>query len=448
MPFGSYIVHEIEAPTGYILSDESYPVTVCEDGEIIEITAENVKIRGNVTLTKIDEEYPDNKLSGAEFTVYSDEKCENKIGVLTENEKGVYILENLEYGQYFLKETVAPDGFIIDENIYPFSIENDGETIEISNTEVGKGFINKPKKGSVEITKTDVSTGELIPDCGIEILDKDGNVVVQGRTDENGVVTFEKLRTGDYFYHEFDAPDGYILDENSYPFLLFRDDVGEMIQQEKIKPYVPDFTLLELPKKCNSNQNTSVEVPDKIEKNLTEQVQNLCDDFDNSIGWICIPETEINYPVMYSGDNEFYLHRAVDGGYLRVGSIFLDFHCNADFTGKINILYGHNMSDGSMFADVTKFIDSNYFDSHDYGWLTTENAVYKIEFFSMSQPENYDDFYDVNSDVNLWLDSLRERSFIWRNIGISKEDRFISLSTCTGSEGSSRTVLTGRIMEV
>lgn len=157
-------------------------------------------------------------------------------------------------------------------------------------------------------------------------------------------------------------------------FLLFRDDVGEMIQQEKIKPYVPDFTLLELPKKCNSNQNTSVEVPDKIEKNLTEQVQNLCDDFDNSIGWICIPETEINYPVMYSGDNEFYLHRAVDGGYLRVGSIFLDFHCNADFTGKINILYGHNMSDGSMFADVTKFIDSNYFDSHDYGWLTTENG--------------------------------------------------------------------------
>ena len=129
MPFGSYIVHEIEAPTGYILSDESYPVTVCEDGEIIEITAENVKIRGNVTLTKIDEEYPDNKLSGAEFTVYSDEKCENKIGVLTENEKGVYILENLEYGQYFLKETVAPDGFIIDENIYPFSIENDGEKI-------------------------------------------------------------------------------------------------------------------------------------------------------------------------------------------------------------------------------------------------------------------------------------------------------------------------------
>ena len=169
---------------------------------------------------------------------------------------------------------------------------------------------------------------------------------------------------------------------------------------------------------------------------------------DNSIGWINVPETKINYPVMYSGDNDFYLHRAVDGSYLRVGSIFLDYRCNSDFTSRINVLYGHNMSDGSMFADVMKFIDSSYFNSHNYGWLSTPNAVYKIDFFSVSQPENYDDFYDVNSDVNLWLDDLRANSFIWRNIGISENDQFISLSTCTDSEGSSRTVLTGRILEV
>ena len=134
-----------------------------------------------------------------------------------------------------MKETVAPDGFVIDENIYPFSIENDGETIEIGNTEVGKGFINKPKKGAVEITKTDVSTGELIPNCGIEILDKDGNVVVQGRTDEHGVVTFEKLRTGDYFYREFDAPDGY-----SYPFTIKED--GEIVKCQMTNTKIPQQT--------------------------------------------------------------------------------------------------------------------------------------------------------------------------------------------------------------
>lgn len=230
-------------------------------------------------------------------------------------------------------------------------------------------------------------------------------------------------------------------------FLLFRDDIQVKIQEEKIKPFVPDFTLLELPEDSNSEEN-STEIPFEAEEKLKEQTQELCTNIDNSIGWINVPETKINYPVMYSGDNDFYLHRAVDGSYLRVGSIFLDYRCNSDFTSRINILYGHNMSDGSMFADVMKFIDSSYFDSHNYGWLSTPNAVYKIDFFSVSQPENYDDFYDVNSDINLWLESLRENSFIWRNIGISEEDRFISLSTCTGSEGSSRTVLTGKLCKI
>ncbi len=231
-------------------------------------------------------------------------------------------------------------------------------------------------------------------------------------------------------------------------FLLFHDDIQVKIQEEKLEPFMPDFTLLELPEQDNFNQNNSTYIAKKTEENLTKQVQNLCDNFYNSVGWICISETKINYPVMYSGDNNFYLHRAVDGSYLRVGSIFLDYRCNSDFTSRINVLYGHNMSDGSMFADVMKFIDSGYFDSHNYGWLSTPNAVYKIDFFSVSQPENYDDFYDVNSDINLWLEGLRENSFIWRNIGISEEDRFISLSTCTGSEGSSRTVLTGKLCKM
>ena len=231
-------------------------------------------------------------------------------------------------------------------------------------------------------------------------------------------------------------------------FLLLRDDVQVKIQEEKIKPYVPDFTILEVQEDNDQEEENNAEIPSEAEEKLKEQTQELCANVDNSIGWINVPETKINYPVMYSGDNEFYLHRAVDGSYLRVGSIFLDYRCNADFTGKINVLYGHNMSDGSMFADVMKFIDSGYFDNHNYGWLTTENTVYKIDFFSLSQPENYDDFYDVNSDVSLWLDSLREHSFIWRDIGFSENDKFISLSTCTGSEGSSRTVLTGKLCKI
>ena len=223
-------------------------------------------------------------------------------------------------------------------------------------------------------------------------------------------------------------------------YFLFHDDLAQKISYEKLKPFMPDITVLNVSPQEQLNTN------DRLK--LKEQVQELNQSYDDSIGWIYIPDTNINYPIMQSEDNEYYLHRSYDGSYLYSGSIYLDWRCKSDFSGDVNMLYGHNMQNGSMFADVTKFIDSNYFDSHDYGWLTTENAVYKIDFFSVSQPENYDSFYDVNADVNSWLDNLRSESFIWRNLEFSNEDKFISLSTCTGSEGSSRTVLTGKLTEI
>ncbi len=88
---------------------------------------------------------------------------------------------------------------------------------------------------------------------------------------------------------------------------------------------VPDFTLLEVQEKSDPEEESIAEIPSEAEEKLKEQTQELCNSIDNSIGWINVPETKINYPVMYSGDNEFYLHRAVDGAYLRVGSIFFGF---------------------------------------------------------------------------------------------------------------------------
>lgn len=72
VPYGNWIVREIEAPTGFVLSDETFAVTVDKDGAVIEVEIENTRIRGTVQLTKVDKDYPDNKLSGAEFAVYRD----------------------------------------------------------------------------------------------------------------------------------------------------------------------------------------------------------------------------------------------------------------------------------------------------------------------------------------------------------------------------------------
>ena len=230
-------------------------------------------------------------------------------------------------------------------------------------------------------------------------------------------------------------------------FLLFRDDVQVKKQQEKLEPFMPDFSVIEMQTKENANETESIKIKEENIEVITKKVQQLSEEYDNSIGWLYIPDTEINYPVMYSGDNEYYLHRAVDGRYLLVGSVFLDGRCEKDFSDRLNILYGHNMSDGSMFADVMKYLDEDFLDSHNFGFLTTADTVYRIEFFSVSQPSGTDSFYDTSTDVEVWLERLRRNSYIWRQTEIYENSKFISLSTCTDSEGESRTVLTGVLKE-
>ena len=118
VPFGNWIVREIEAPTSFVLSEKTYPVTVDADGAVIEVEIENTRIRGTVQLTKTDRDYPDNKLTGAEFTVYRDSNSNKEldaddelVGTLTETGIGVYEMADLLYGGYFVKEIKAPEGF-------------------------------------------------------------------------------------------------------------------------------------------------------------------------------------------------------------------------------------------------------------------------------------------------------------------------------------------------
>lgn len=223
-------------------------------------------------------------------------------------------------------------------------------------------------------------------------------------------------------------------------YFLFYDDLAQKISYEKLKPFMPDITVLSVASTEQINKENKAE--------LKKQVRELSQSYDSSIGWIFVPDTNINYPIMQAEDNEYYLHRSYDGSYLYSGSVFLDWRCNSDFSGDVNMLYGHNMQNGSMFADVVNFINEDYFESHKYGWLTTEDSVYRIEFFSVSQPQSCSGVYNVMRAGDKWLRKLKSCSLIFKNPQVSEDDSMISLSTCTNSEGSSRTVLTGKLVEI
>lgn len=205
VPFGNWVVHEIEAPAGFVLSEKSFVVTIDKDGAIIEVKIENTLIRGNVQLTKTDRDYPDNKLAGAKFTVYCDSNGDKafdgndeKIGELSEVSTGVYEMHDLTYGGYFVKEQQAPEGFCLDENAYYFEITEHGKTVTVEN-ETGKGFVNTPQVGSLKIVKT--SSDGKVEGFSFRVTGSNGYSEVFV-TDENGEIFIENLRIGDYTVSE------------------------------------------------------------------------------------------------------------------------------------------------------------------------------------------------------------------------------------------------------
>lgn len=216
VPYGNWIVREIEAPTGFVLSEKTYPVTVDADGAVIEVEIENTRIRGTVQLTKTDRDYPDNKLTGAEFTVYRDsngnkelDADDERLGTLTETGIGVYGMSDLLYGGYFVKETKAPEGFYLDENAYYFEITEDGKIVTVEN-EAGKGFVNTPQIGSLKIIKT--SSDKKVAGFSFRVTGPNGYVGVF-TTDKNGEILIENLRIGEYVVSEVSdgASSAYVL---------------------------------------------------------------------------------------------------------------------------------------------------------------------------------------------------------------------------------------------
>jgi uncharacterized surface anchored protein len=215
VPYGTWVIREIESPTGFVLSEEEISVTVSEMDEVVEIELVNYFIKGNIELTKVDEDYPENKLSGAVFEVYSDTNGDGKLdkddvllGEMTETQGGVYQMTELRYGKYLVREKTAPTGFVLDENVYSVSIEENGKTYTVEN-KAGLGFINTAQKGSLKIIKTS-SDGKVE---GFSFRVTGVNYDQTFTTDKNGEILIENLRIGEYTVSEVNdsVSAGYIL---------------------------------------------------------------------------------------------------------------------------------------------------------------------------------------------------------------------------------------------
>ena len=245
-----WTIREITPSEGYLLDSTVYPVGAepqrytAEYNPIALDVTEQV-IRGGVALTKVDKDYPENKLEGAVFEVYRDSNRNQELdaedellGTMEELGGGEYALTGLCYGGYFAKEAQAPEGFYLDENAYYFAITTDGETVTVEN-EAGKGFVNAAQVGSLRIVKTS-SDGKL-EGFSFRVTGANGYDQVF-QTDAEGVILIEGLRIGDYAVSEVwdGISDGYLLpaDKTASVYKGAVTEV-EMHNEKKPTPEVP-----------------------------------------------------------------------------------------------------------------------------------------------------------------------------------------------------------------
>ena len=171
---------------------------------------------------------------------------------------------------------------------------------------------------------------------------------------------------------------------------------------------------------------------------------------EDVVGWIYIPGTEINYPVLQGDDNDEYLRHLLTGEYNSSGSIFLDANVLEDFTGKNSPIYGHNMKNGSMFADIVQYKKQAFYEEHPTAMLMTPEKNYFVHLFSGYVTDSWGSAWDksfTDAEFTSWLGSIQKKSYFTSDVVPSNQDAVLTFSTCTYDTHDARFVVHGILEE-
>ena len=272
----TFDARELTAETEVVVFETLYrngiEIAVHADIEDEGQTVKILPLHGSIMTTKVNADDPTDKISGATFGVYSDAdgdgifnaKTDKLVGTLQEGDTGVYMLDSLPYGKFFLHENKAPEGFVQDNIYYPFEIKEDGQIVNFE-TVPGKDFPNKPIKGTVTTTKVDATNPqhklsgavfEIYRDADGDGRYTEGVDTLIGRMDEigTGFYSLSDLVYGKYLIYEAQAPANFVRDTIYYPFSITED--GQTVTFETIPG--KDFPNSPVPNRPKTGSSRSV----------------------------------------------------------------------------------------------------------------------------------------------------------------------------------------------
>lgn len=230
-----------------------------------------------------------------------------------------------------------------------------------------------------------------------------------------------------------------LLDEITEQVVVIKEESQE--DEQEIKPEPP---------KDVASESTVEEVTDEGVP-ITVDFELLRKTNDDVVAWLYCKNTMINYPVAQAEDNDYYLHRLLNGNYNRAGTLFMECTNQKDFSDWNTLIYGHNMKNNTMFGTLTDYNDQEYYDEHPVWYLLTPNGDYRIELISGFVTDTSSEIYSIPHTMEAkdeLVDSIMRKSTFKTNATISSEDKLITFSTCTYEYDEARYVLIGILKKI
>lgn len=181
---------------------------------------------------------------------------------------------------------------------------------------------------------------------------------------------------------------------------------------------------------------------------ITVDFKTLQAKYPDVVGWLYCANTGLNYPIVQTAEEggEYYLYRDIDGSSNKNGTVFLDWQCSSNFTSQNNLVYGHNMKTGRMFAPIVKYRDQSFYDAHPYMYLYTPNQLYKVNLFAgMVTPHDSAVYsYSLSSD---YIKECIANSTFKSSVG-TPTGNILTLSTCAYDFDNARYVVMGELVPI
>ena len=222
LPQGKYSYQEINAPSGYVVDNTKYQITITATALNITQKRTNTPAKAGIEIIKVDADHK-TPLQGAGFRLY--DASNKQVAEGYTDASGKLTFSGLRLGSYTYKEFKAPDGYVLDTTAYSAVLNQNGQVLKVTRE-------NMPVKGSIEVLKVDAETKQPLAGVVYRLFAADGSKIADGTTDATGKVTFSGLRLGKYVYQEIGTVDGYVLDETKYDFSLTTANLNIKVTRE------------------------------------------------------------------------------------------------------------------------------------------------------------------------------------------------------------------------